>query len=573
MRWLWPILVSGAADAQPSVSPARVPSVDSARVLRVARRAQASFEATRRARLPITTGGTSRECDVRIGRYCYWYNESDPPPPPEPAAIGAARHRLIATLDSLVRIQAGDEWLVGQVVRYRLEAGDEAGALRAAAACRSTTWWCATLAGHVHHVASRYADADSAFARALAAMPPKERCAWTDIGLLLEGPIAGRWKAASCSNSQGAAKRDSIASHLWWLADPMMGVAGNDRRTEHLARHTIARLERMAPSGYESRWGEDAEELLLRFGWPIGWSRRESSPYGQPSVSIVGHEPSPSYHFLPLDGVTEKPIATLRETDWNATLRMARERYAPAYLRRRLTVRAQMAAFQRQDSTLVIAAVAVDPDTALADDSLVTVLAASTGPGEPLQVSRRGLTGPPLRLMIGRAPALTSVEVMAPAARAAGRRREGIAGAAATRLAVSSVVVYDPGAATPSSLDAALQTMHADLRLPLSRRVGMAWETYGLGANGETVDVSLVVERVGAAWTQRAAERLRLATRARPLRVRWAETPDRRSGAAFRAIAVDLGHLAPGRYEVRLDVHGRGGAAASSVREIELMGR
>ena len=52
-------------------------AADSARDLSRARMAQVSFERSRRAQLPYgsSTGG---RCDVRLGRYCWWYDESMP---------------------------------------------------------------------------------------------------------------------------------------------------------------------------------------------------------------------------------------------------------------------------------------------------------------------------------------------------------------------------------------------------------------------------------------------------------------------------------------------------------------
>src|SRR2546426_10374823 len=53
---------------------------DSLPTLRAARRAQATFEAIRRQHLPYGSGHAGGPCDLRIGRFCYWYDDDRQPP-------------------------------------------------------------------------------------------------------------------------------------------------------------------------------------------------------------------------------------------------------------------------------------------------------------------------------------------------------------------------------------------------------------------------------------------------------------------------------------------------------------
>ena len=61
-----------------AVSPA-----DEPRVVERARSVQGAFERFRRARLPWTLGGAGR-CDVRVGRFCWWYEDNQAPATTEP---------------------------------------------------------------------------------------------------------------------------------------------------------------------------------------------------------------------------------------------------------------------------------------------------------------------------------------------------------------------------------------------------------------------------------------------------------------------------------------------------------
>src|SRR5438270_182125 len=75
-------------------------AADSARDVRRARDAQASFERTRRSNLPWE-GSSNGRCEVHLGRYCWWYDETEPTLPPENETITRRRVELIAQLDSL----------------------------------------------------------------------------------------------------------------------------------------------------------------------------------------------------------------------------------------------------------------------------------------------------------------------------------------------------------------------------------------------------------------------------------------------------------------------------------------
>jgi hypothetical protein len=565
-------LIAASAFAQARQSSTGIAIVaDSSRISRTAERAQRAFEATRRNHLPFDRGASSYSCDVRVGRFCYWHDDRYTPRE-EPEAIGRARSRLLATLDSAAALLPGDEWIVGQRVRYRLEAKDGANALEAATSCRASLWWCSALAGLALHLEGRYASADSAFGRALAEMTPADRCRWTDVELFLDGDARDAFKRARCIDSTAGARRDSIAERLWWLAQPFHSLSANDRRTEHFARRTMSHLERMAQAGYDSRWGPDTDELLMRFGWPTTWTRLEpASLMSLGPGAIVGHEPTPSYRFLPKPHLLFANIAKIRNDSWEPTLHAAPERYAPSYLKGWSSVTSHVGVFRRGQMALVVAGWRAADDTLLHDDSLVASLAVSHGPRDIAVKRMTGAREGTLYVTTPWSDAIASVELLAPTRRAGARMRHGIAMPASSgRVALSDLLFYSPPAIAPTSLDDALPHVLRESRIHDDRRVGVLWETYGLSPNGETLDVSLVVERIRAGWTTRAAERLRLATRARPVRVRWEESPDRKLGAAFRALAVDLSHLASGHYRVRLEVAAPDGARAAAERELEI---
>ncbi|PYP44862.1 MAG: hypothetical protein DMD50_13095, partial [Gemmatimonadetes bacterium] len=276
--------------------------------------------------------------------------------------------RLLATLNSAAGAIPGDEWIAGQRVRYLLQSGRSAEALAAARTCGAAPWWCEALAGLALHVAGDYGAADSAYRAALDAMPPDERCRWTDISALLDGTLAQRYRRLPCD------ERGPFERRLWWLAQPLYSLPGNDRRTEHLARATMTRIERDARSTYGVLWGDDLREVTVRFGWPTYWTRSEPATLSSfADVPITGHEPVPAFHFLPDGSAWDDPGSASPQV-WEPRAPRAREHYAPRYATAFGPLEHQVALFRRRDSCLVVGAYDVRSDTLFARDSLQAAL-------------------------------------------------------------------------------------------------------------------------------------------------------------------------------------------------------
>ena len=278
-------------------------AADSESTLRSARRAQRDFETLRRQHLPVRYGPHGDRCDLHIGRFCFWYGDHNEKEDSirEPSVIQEARERLLTQLAEAAALVPGDPWIAGQRARYLVEAGQAAAAVRVARECRSTPWWCSVLVGYALHAAGRFEDADSAFSAALRTMPDDERCRWHDIAPLLPGDLRGRYERMSCE------ERAAFESRWWWLAAPLLSRPGNDRRTEHFARLTLADITSKSSTAYDERWDDDLREVLLRFGRDVYWTQ-EPSPYvSNPKPFITGHERTPAFHFVPAGETVDAP--------------------------------------------------------------------------------------------------------------------------------------------------------------------------------------------------------------------------------------------------------------------------
>ncbi len=538
---------------------------DASRVLDQARAAQARFERTRRASLPITPTGGGR-CDERVGRFCYWYDPGEPPPPPEPPRIAAARAELLATLDDLAALAPADPWIAGQRVRYLVEHGHPAQALVVVSACRSVPWWCDALAGFVHHAMGEYGAADRAYARMMERMPEETRCRWNDLDPLLESGAAEGYGRLGC------AQRDSANATLFWLGRPRAGEPGNDLRTEILARRTYAAIMDGATTHHGSRFTDDLAELILRYGWATAWSRRPPSTTAPGEVSVVGHEPHPAYAFLPVAVERNGAGETARAVRYALEAPRVRSRYAPRWASTVTGVRDLMVSgFERGDGTLLVAAFDARTDTLFGGDDVEAVLGLSPLPGEApvtrrvvapagrgaAQVRSRGVGG------------LLVLEVIDPTSGAVALERRVIPGARAAGPRLSDLLLFEPGGTLPVTAEEAGEAAMASGETPPHRRVGVYWEVYGIPDRPEPPLISVRVLERGPGFLGRLGRALGLGGEAAPVELSW---PGRtgQAGMSGEAVELDLSRLDPGRYRLVVAVEFAGGERVAAERELSL---
>lgn len=546
------MLAQVLASAGPGPGPAHVSARDSARLVRHARSAQSDFEFLHRNYLPAGYGSyRSAPCDAVVGRFYYCSDDGsdgeDSIPTESPRVVRARAH-LLSTLDSIGAVLPGDDWVVGERVRYRLDAGDTAAAVAVARSCGATTWWCAALVGLALHEDGDFTRADSAFDAALSAMPSPKRCRWADLSLLLDGPLHDHYRKLDCAG------RDSLLRRVWWLSAPLYLVGTEDLRTEILARVTRAEIEAHA-QGMQGSWGDDMRELMLRYGWDRWYSRVQPEIGSVMPETVVGHESSPSFNFVPVSAVVDSPF-TISPDRFDLRLRTARMRYAPRYLRSLHPLAPQLAVFRRGDSALVVAAFDVSGDTTLAGRDLSSGLFLYADPHDGVRTVREDTaTRQVLAATAPWRPLVVGVEVLARKDRNAARIRIGrTLPARRDGISVSDLLLYAPADSAPHRLADVLPVMLATTRVHRRDLLGLFWETYGLAPAGEVVGVSLTIARENEGWLRRAAEALRLTSRGTPLSVRWEEKPEAGSGIASRGVSVDLSRLPAGRYRIDLTI-------------------
>jgi len=550
--------------ALPAPSAQGVPaarSADSTRDLKAARSAQASFEFARRNSLPEGFASRGR-CDIRLGRWCWWLDEVPPKLPPEPNSIVRRRASLIATLDSLGELHPGDDWIAGMRVHYRLDGKDAASADTVARACRATTWWCLALVGYANHLLGQAAAAESAFTGALESMPDEERCKWRDISVLLPPNTRHYYEGLSC-----AARRD-VEERYWILARPRFTAGGNEWRSEFYVRRVQARLADHSATPRGGTWGHDDEELLLRYGWPVGWSREDQIGAIVPEPIVISYDPVPSFNFAP-DEALYDTAASAQNDAWDMKVRTAESRFAPRGVKRIVPVGMQIARFRRGDSTLVVSAFRASDDSLFAAGP--AVLGVTLRDGTVRTVEGTGASGTAM-LTVARAPLLAGVDVTDTTTSTLARSRVLMRPlASGAPLSVSDLLLFHAEDGAPESVGAALEKAIPGDTLYRERPIGVYWETYGIAEQGEALDVAVTVERIDRSWLRGVRQKLKLSDPDSPLRLHWSDAHPTEPGQALsRAISLRLGNLEPGKYRITMALSRADQVAATASREVEL---
>jgi len=537
---------------------------DSAKILHRARDLQARFERRRRQLLPRFYTGIADRCLI-VGRFCEWHPRiEDNDVPEEGDNIRGARAALLRDLEKASVTLPGDDWIIGQRIRYLLESRDTS-AIGVARACRASKWWCEALLGLALHVTGNFAGADTTFAMALDDMPSMMRCYWTNLSPLLDDDFRGAYRKMTC------AQRETVNPRMWWVADPLYMTPGNERRTEHFARVMHTALQKDAMNTYGLSWGGDLAELILRFGWAEKWTQQPStSALLDARPAITGHEREPGFHFF----LTRRPpdsLGPIADSLFEIDQFPPREQYSPRYARTFAPLDAQVARFRRGDSTRIVAAYDVKADTIFGRRKFGAALIAM---GDELASPvRTGVADSPAKNVLTVTTPwksqLVGVELLATDSAAAARWRTGFEEIPldSTRISVSDLLFVDGCPSLPADLDDAIARAHGGTRFSRDTKIGLFWELYGRAPADSALPISLTITPIDQGLLRRAFRALRIVPKLTPLNIRWQE-----NGAAgvlsARSVLLDLSLVPAGRYAVKLAVGNDPMATASRIIEV-----
>jgi len=560
---------------------------DSSAIHDRSREAQRRFERLRVRHLPVSLESGSSPCDEVIGRMCYWHGDNHTEPDPEDVAITLAREELLDTLAHTARLLPGDGWIAGQRVHYLVEAGRAHEALAVARACTARApGWCEALRGFALHRLERFEDAERAYRVALEAMDAREAEEWLTLDLLLEGMDESGLAGLDPEARERASRR------LWALADPYYLVRGNDRWTEHMSRHTGGRIQRRARNPHGLPWTSGLDELAIRYGHETSWSRYVPTSGSSMRPRVTGRHPPHSERYMPPDGVLAGRFSLPAGTVWGDPLERPRSAYAPSYAPELGTMQTVLARFRRGDSLLVVAPFRFEPrDTA----------EAASNPGSPGEGNEQrrdvqaglflvpwaetvGEIRPPVRRMLAERGTLSlmaplgsyvySVEALdRRAGQGARLRGDLVLGPHPDDIPdLSDFLVIEAPDRAPESVDDVMDHALPSLALGGLQELAVAWEAYGLGTGEARIAYRLAIEPLDRSFFRRLGEFLRLRRREASLNVDWSEPSPGRPGAHFRSVDLDFRNLAPGIYELRLELRVDDWAPVIRRRRVQIVG-
>ena len=588
---------------------------DSVALLEEAKETQARFEHFREDRIPPELGGYGGGCDDLIGRFCLRFGDSEDESewsvPEEPVEFGMARVRVLRDLREVHQQIPRDSWILGQRVFYMGEVGDWQGAENLIRRCGGGNWWCTSLLGFVRHAQGDWNTAADLFALAKDQLPEGENL--LSLDLLLDPDALEVY--------EDSPDEEAAEERLWLLSDPLYLVDGNDRMTEQYARAVLVRMRRESVNPYGVEWGDDIEELTLRYGAEKAWERRRGMPDGtlRDTRSIVGRHHPKSQEFLPPDAALQDP-AEVAAGDWTLEQRRPWTGYAPPYAPDLNALETQVARFRRGDSLLVAGAFAPEEEDVAEDarrrtqnrnprgvdlrtrrnqdrgdqqarlnpfarpiEEPLPLPAEAAEPEGPVQSAlflidtESGVThkvlgeGPSgaFQLQVPNGRYVVGIEAFSPDAKEAWRDRHGLwqdpifPGLAA----MSDLLILEGGGEIPTSLDEALPTALPAVRVRAGEAIKVAWELYGL-AIGESANVRIGVDQGGAGFIRRLGAFLRVLEPDAPVVITFEDAGPDVLGTVFRAVQLSLSDLEPGEYTLTVEIELPGREAMAQSRPI-----
>lgn len=553
-----------AARATPPADPLRGERDRVSSAGAAARTQQDQFERNHRQGLRFYNGGADARCEVDLGgNLCYWNNNGDVPPPDERNDAKIERLELLQTLKRAQDADPKDDWVSGMRVRYALEANQLDTAAMAASECAGTAWWCSALAGLAAHSANRHEAATKAFERALSEMPVAQRCEWTDLTWWLEPSTHATYQGIPCAN------RGPENTKILRLAQPLWMLPSNDLTNELYSRWTMSRVHSLGRIPYDMNFGRNILESQVRYGWPTAWSVQNGGVADPRPPQVIGHEPTPSFNFMPLPAAIVKPIGAT-DNDWTPRSAKARMRYSPRYAGGFGALPHQFARFRRGDSTLVAGGYRLVRELEMGRAPYVAALTVDGFDGRmPHQIKKDSATAASaLLLPMGTSPMLASLEVLAPNSKRAARVRETVQPLPATAR-LSDYLVLTRGDPSPTpSLERLANNAYGSLDIEGGTTIGLYWEIYRQASVSAPLSISVRATRIGASFFQKLGSSIGLSKAVTPVSIKFNDN-GRSDGGFGRSLTLNFPQVPDGEYQLTLVVGG-GGQVDSTTQRIRV---
>jgi hypothetical protein len=464
---------------------------------------------------------------------------------------------------------------MGQAVYALTKFGRHLEALDLVESCAAEDWWCSALMGLVYHTAGRPDEAEEPFGRFLEGAPDSVRCDVADATWLLgrfptyRSPT--KWPPAyfRAFERLDCAARLAWSDTIFWLADPLYVLEGNDRRSEYLARALQFRMyaeisEARPVAGWDRDFAALHRTLRVRRGPRDSWEYPRESLRGLALSPRWTSKKAARYHFVPdFEG------EGLSNPSWRLLGEYEDEGYTPAYAPFH-PVPVQIARFraasgptmQRMAAAVTVRGTPVE--TAAQSGYLVFTDAPESF---PLQLESPFRDGRAVYLADSEAkPHVVSFEILT--GEGIGWHREWVRPLATEGTGLSDLLLYMPtGREEPDSVLAAAALMHGTTSIEAGE-LGLYWEVYGV--SGETpIAFELEVRKEDGGFIDRLRRLLPGGGEEEGEgRLGWT---DPAAGEPHpRAVILDLRNLEAGAYSLVLRARWGDGEPVETTRRIEV---
>ncbi len=577
---------------------------DSSALHQKAKRLQARFERSRNNLITPQFSRLRLSCDEIIGRFCFRHENWNEDPTweviEEAVPIGMARAKLLGELAEISAIIPGDKWLLGQRIHYLSENSDWPRAEDVLDQCETQTWWCTALLGFLKHLQGDWLRATQYFDLSFSQMPLENEQYFRSLKYLLD---SGSQEILDSSNDP-----KSFKNLFWLLSDPLYLVDGNDRMTEQYARTVLVYLREQSANPYGITWGDDLEELTMRYGAEKSWDRERKPPDGflTDTRSIVGRHHPKSQEFLPPTSVLKNPV-TVGPAEWNLEREHPRTGYAPPYAPNLTELTTQIARFRRGDSLMIVVGFSPEesseftPVTNAGRDQIkernnpflvqLPKISADKTKGVssnktnfqtglflhsiPDQNSYQVLGNDPngtFSLLLPNGSYIIGLEILEASAKTAWRSRRGLwQDPLAPGLAsASDLLILNGEGDVPNTLEEAIQQVKPKLQIQRGESIRVAWELYGF-RSGETLSTRIGLVRNNVGILRRLGEFMRLLESDPLPDMSFRDSSINGLETVFRSVNIDFPNIEAGEYTITIELQPEGREAMVLSRNITVV--
>lgn len=497
-------------------------------------------------------GVVDRYCNGGEGLACHG---GDPDRGPCPAGVPCHPDEgfLVEGLQEEALRYPASGLLTGQAVYALTKFGRIEEAQEIVDACDGEAWWCEALQAYVLYSYAPLETVEEQFRTALALAPSDIVCRWNDATWLL-----GDWDQRTGGRESLPPGREAtedwdcptllaVSDTLWWLADPLLSVEGNDRWTTHMARAMAGQLHedlrRMVRGAELPREDRDwSWAMRIRRG---PWDSWEQLP-GRSEFRYWTSDEAARYHFIP-----EVQPDDLSQPTWELQGDIRKEGYTPDY-GTLYPIPVQIARFRRGSSLALVAAGDLGASRLRRAVETTTHLVLTDAPGSiPLHLRQQARRERPI--LFGEAPPLrflTSFEVFSDLG--IGVNRQFISPLSMEGPEISDLLLFDPSdEETPDALESAIPSTLGSPRVEEGGTMGVFLEIYGAPV-GTSLTFELTLQREAGGLVDRLVGLFPGGSREGRGQVAWTEPS---AGATHpRSVNLDLSHLSPADYELILRV-------------------